>query len=166
MARCSWTRIVGALLCSALIGSAATTIASADEPRTFRTKGKYDDVRFELNNAIIARGLAITTTGNIGEMLDRTGADVGSTLKVYTSAEYITFCSAKLSRQMIEADPANLSFCPFVLVIYETIATPGEIVIAFRPLSPHGSPASKAAIAAAEALLVSIAQEATKDAAK
>ena len=166
MARCSWTRIVGALLCSALIGSAATAIASADEPRTFRTKGKYDDVRFELNNAIIARGLAITTTGNIGEMLDRTGADVGSTLKVYMSAEYITFCSAKLSRQMIEADPANLTFCPFVLVIYETAAKPGEIVVAYRPLEPRGSAASKAAFGAADKLLEGIAQDATRIATK
>lgn len=159
-------KINGALLLPLLMTTMGAGAGLAQEPRTFRAKGSYDDVRFELNNAIVARGLNPGATGNISEMLERTGAAVGSTTKVYKAAEYVTFCSARLSRQMIEADPANLSFCPFVLVIYETIATPGEIVIAFRPLSPHGSPASKAAIAAAEALLVSIAQEATKDAAK
>ena len=158
----TWTRAACPIVLSALIGCAAAASARAEEPRTFRTKGSYDDVRFELNNVIIARGLAITYTGNIGEMLDRTGADVGSTLKVYKSAEYITFCSAKLSRQMIEADAANLTFCPFVLVIYETAANPGEVVIAYRPLIPQGSAASKAAIAAADKLLEGIARDATK----
>ena len=159
---CSRTKAGYEIFFSVLIICAVTATAHAQEPRTFRVMGQYDDIRFELNNAIIERGLNPGSNGNIGEMLDRTGADVGSTTKVYKAAEYISFCSAKLSRQMIEADPANLTFCPFVLVIYETVAKPGEVVVAYRPLSPRGSPASRATIAAADAMLESIAREATK----
>ena len=159
------TRRRGILL-AALFSIAVGGSARAEPPRTFRTQGQYDDVRFELNNAIIARGLNLGGVGNIGEMLDRTGGDVGSTTKVYSAAEYISFCSAKLSRQMIEADPSNLTFCPFVLVIYETVAKPGEIVVAYRPLDLHGSSASQTAIAAAGKLLEEIAQEATRAVAK
>ncbi len=136
--------------------------AQTDGPRLFRSKSSYDDVRFELNNAIIARGLNITALGNIGDMLDRTGPDIGATKKIYKAAEYLSFCSAKLSRQMMEADPANLAFCPFVIVIYEAIDKPGETVVAYRPLIFSGNDASKAAIAEADKLLEGIARDATK----
>ena len=154
--------LVGAIAFGATTMGADVANAEADAPRKFRKKGTYDDVRFELNNAIIARGLNINTPGNIGEMLDRTGPDIGATKKIYKTAEYLTFCSAKLSRQMMEADPVNLTFCPFVIVIYETSDNPGEVVVAYRPLAAHGNAASKAAIAEAEKLLDGIAREATK----
>lgn len=39
----------------------------------------YEDVKFELSDAIIRRGLVVDQTGQIGTMLERTGPDVGST---------------------------------------------------------------------------------------
>ena len=141
---------------------AASPVAVAQEPKAFTKRGTYDDVRFELNNAIIARGLSQNMTGNLGEMLARTGADVGSTKEIYKQAEYVTFCSAKHSRQMAEADPANLVYCPFVIVIYETVMKPGEVVVAYRPLAGHGNAASKAAIAETDKMLEAIARDATK----
>lgn len=154
--------LAGAVAFGAAMIGAGVASAEADAPRTFRKKGAYDDVRFELNNAIIARGLNANPPGNVGEMLDRTGADIGATKKVYKAAEYLTFCSAKLSRQLMEADPANLTFCPFVIVIYETSDNPGEVVVAYRPFVAHGSAASKAALAEAEKLLDGIVRDATK----
>ena len=65
----------------------------------YTKKAKYDDVKFELNNAIVGRGLTIDFNGQVSKMLDRTGADVGSTKAIYKQAEYVSFCSAKLSRQ-------------------------------------------------------------------
>ena len=163
-----WHESVGAVLL-AIISSVAGVpfqatyvLAQTDGPRLYRANGSYDDVRFELNNAIIARGLNIQTTGNVAEMLDRTGPATGATRKVFKAAEYVTFCSAKLSQQMIEADPANLVFCPFVIVIYETADKPGETIVAYRPPVPTGSGASKAAIAEADKLLEGIARDATK----
>jgi hypothetical protein len=56
--------------------------ALAQDLKTYGKKGSYEDVKFELNDAIIRRGLAIDYTGHINKMLERTGADVGSTKKI------------------------------------------------------------------------------------
>ena len=83
-------KINGALLLPLLMTTMGAGAGLAQEPRTFRAKGSYDDVRFELNNAIVARGLNPGATGNISEMLERTGAAVGSTTKVYKAAILIS----------------------------------------------------------------------------
>ena len=95
-------------------------------------------------------------------MLERTGADVGSSKPVYRQAEYFTFCSAKLSRSMMEADPANIGFCPYVVFIYETAAAPGTISVGYRRPPAQGSDASRAALADIDALLDGIVKEAVK----
>lgn len=70
--------------------------------------------------------------------MERTGKDVGSNAPVYIKAEYFTFCSAKLSRQMMEADPANMSNCPYVVFIYQRAATVKEVNVGYRKLKPEG----------------------------
>ncbi len=133
------------------------------EAFTTRSKaGSYEDVKFDLTNAIIERGLVIDHTGNVAGMLERTGADVGSTKKLYRAAEYFVFCSAKLSREMMEADPANMGLCPFVVFMYEREDKPGEIVAGFHNPIARGGPGSEAAIAAVRTLLNDIIIEATK----
>lgn len=141
--------------------------ARADEIRTFPAKGSYEDVKTDLVNAVINRGLVSDYTGNIGRMLERTGADVGSTKPVYKSADYLTFCSAKFSRLMMEADPVNIGFCPFVMFVYELADRPanaaGSVVIGYRrPSSASGNAATKAVLADIDKLLSDIATEATK----
>lgn len=123
-------------------------------------KAAYDDVKFELTNAIVNRGLVVDFNGQISKMLDRTGADVGSAKPLYRQAEYFSFCSAKLSRQMMEADPVNAGFCPYVVFMYETVAAPGTTHVGFRRLPQHGSAASKAALAEINKLLDGIVAEA------
>lgn len=136
--------------------------AAAQEVRTYSKKASYDDVRFELTNAIISRGLNIDINGNIGNMLDRTGADVGSDKPLYKSAEFFTFCSAKLSRKMMEADAMNIAFCPYVMFIYEGVGEPGVVVVGYRRPPMTGSPETKAALAEIDALLDGIARDALK----
>ena len=94
-------------------------------------------------------------------MLERTGADVGSNKQIYVNAEFVLFCSAKLSRAMVEADPGNLGYCPYVVFLYEAAATPGEIVVGYRRPAA-GNEASKQALAAIDALLDGIVKEAVK----
>lgn len=130
--------------------------------KLYSKKSGYDDVRFDLQNAIISRGLTIDFNGQLSRMLERTGADVGSTKPVYKQAEYFTFCSAKLSRTMMEADPINVGFCPYVVFIYETAAAPGSTHVGYRRLQREGSNASKAALAEIEQLLDGIVKEAVK----
>jgi uncharacterized protein (DUF302 family) len=136
--------------------------AEAPAIKTVTKKAAFDDVLFELNNAIIDRGLAIDHQGKIGEMLERTGSDVGSTKPIYKKAEFISFCSALLSRRMMEADPANIAYCPYVVFIYETVATPGEIIVGYRPPAPRGDEASRAALAEIDRLLGDIIANAVK----
>jgi uncharacterized protein (DUF302 family) len=135
---------------------------SAAELYTKSKTASFEDVKFDLTNAVIERGLVVDYTGSVAGMLDRTGADVGSTKKLYRHAEYLVFCSAKLSRQMMEADPSNIGFCPFVVYIYERSDKPGEVVVGARPPTARGDDASRKALAEVEALLQGIVSDAVR----
>ena len=146
----------------ALCFSTAPSLAQESDLKVYSKKGSFEDVKFELQNAIVGRGLVVDFNGNVGGMLERTGADVGSTLPIYKHAEYFTFCSAKLSRATMEAEAANVGYCPYVVFIYETAAAPGTTHVGYRPPLLQGSDASKAALAEVERLLDGIAKEAVK----
>jgi uncharacterized protein (DUF302 family) len=138
------------------------TAAAAQGIKTYMKKGNYDDVKLELSDAITKRGLVVDYNGNVGGMLDRTGKDVGSTKQVYKKAEYLVFCSAKLSRDMMEANAANMGYCPFVVYIYEAAAKPGEIVVGFRRMPSAATGASAKAFKAIDTMLDEITKEAVK----
>jgi uncharacterized protein (DUF302 family) len=152
-------RIVTAVVMASLLGTAAAT---AQEHPVYVKKGSFDDVRFELSNAIVGKGLVIDYNGKVGEMLARTGADVGSTKPIYKQAEYFSFCSAKLSRAMMEAEPANVALCPYVMFVYELAGKPGEIMVGYRKLPTGGPAAGKVAISEIYALLDGLARAAIK----
>jgi hypothetical protein len=140
------------------------TVAEAQEIVTRTKQGTFDDIRFELGNAVIATGVSVQSEGNIASMLGRTAADVGATETVYSRAEFIAFCSARYSRAMMEADPTNIAFCPFVVFAYEAKAKPGEIVVGYRrPVVPASQgPAAVKAAADVEALLAKIIADTVK----
>lgn len=140
----------------------AVAPAVAQDVVTYRKSGSFADVKLDLSDAITKRGLVVDFTGNVGGMLERTGKDVGSTKPIYRHAEYVSFCSAVLSRRMMEADAANAAFCPYVLFIYEAAGKPGEVVVGYRRMPATGNPASQKALAEVDALLDGIAKEAVK----
>jgi uncharacterized protein (DUF302 family) len=128
---------------------------------TYSKAAKFDDVREDLKLAIEAKGLVIDYESFVNRMLERTGKDVGSTRKLYTDAQAFVFCSAALSRKTMEADPANVSLCPYSMVVYATARQPGTVRVSYkRPWRPDGSAASKAALKEVEALLDGIARKA------
>lgn len=139
-------------------------IARGAEPATIVTyskPGKFEDVRDDTKAAIEGRGLVIDYTAYIGRMLERTGKDVGSARPVYQDAVAFVFCSASLSRKMMEADPANLAMCPYSVVVYTTAGNPATVHVSYRRvLRSDGSAASRAALGEVNALLDSIAREA------
>ena len=145
-----------------LLGAGFGQSASAEDLKTVARKASFDDVKFELGNAIIERGLKVDFSGSISQMLDRTGADVGSTRPVYKHAEFMSFCSAKLSRLMMEADPANVAFCPYTVFIYETAAAPGEIVVGYRPFPQPANEESRATLSEIDKLLTAIIKAAVQ----
>jgi hypothetical protein len=61
-------------------------------------KGDYDDVRMDLNTAVLATGVSIQSQGNVAAMLGKTAADLGAMQTVYANAEFIAMCSARYSR--------------------------------------------------------------------
>lgn len=136
--------------------------SQATELQLYSKKGIFQDVRFELENAIVGRGLVVDLNGHVSEMLQRTGDDVGSSKPVYKNAEYLAFCSAQLSRSAMEADPANLGVCPYVIFIYETAAAPGIVNVGYRRAVAGNSAQSKTALEKIEPLLDSIAKDAVK----
>lgn len=119
----------------------------------------FEDVRFDVENAIINRGLVIDYVSRIGEMLARTGGDVGSAEQVFTRAEAMLFCSAALSRAAMEADAGNIAFCPYSVFLYETPDAPGKVTVGFRRLPETGPEASGKALAAVNELLSGIVRE-------
>ena len=72
---------------------------------------------------------------HMGEMLERTGKDLGFAEQIYEQAESIEFCSAVLSRKMTAEDPSRLVNCPFILSIYTLPGQPGKTFVAHRRIS-------------------------------
>jgi uncharacterized protein (DUF302 family) len=141
---------------------AAPSLAQESGLKVYSKQASFEDVRFELENAIVGRGLVVDFNGNVGRMLERTGADVGSTSPIYKHAEYFTFCSAKLSRATAEAEAANVGYCPYVVFIYETAVAPGTVHVGYRSPPLTGLDASKAALGEVQRLLDAIAKDAVK----
>ena len=108
-----------------LIAFALTTHAAFAEDWMTRQKvsANFADTRDAIVMAIENRGLVINYTSHIADMLNRTGTDIGASKQIFDQAEIIEFCSAGLSRKMMEADPHNIVLCPFAISIY---TLPGE----------------------------------------
>jgi uncharacterized protein (DUF302 family) len=125
-------------------------------------QGGFDDIRDRMVMAIENRGLVLNYTAHVGDMLERTGKDLGRQRRVYGKAEVLEFCSAALSRTTMEVDPRNIVFCPYAIAVYALPDEPGKIYIAYRkPLTP-GSGASTRALREVGRLLDDIVREALK----
>jgi uncharacterized protein (DUF302 family) len=121
---------------AAALGLAAQT-TTAQEMVTYTTDQSFGDVAFGLESAILDQGLVIDHVSHVGEMLERTRADVGSDVVLYEQADAYSFCSATLSREVMEADPMNIAFCPYDIFIAERADATGEVTIGYRKF-PEG----------------------------
>lgn len=147
----------------ALLAALCTVVLAADPHPvvSYFKAAKFEDVRDDLKSAIEGKGLVIDYQSYVNRMLERTGKDVGSGRKLYADAQAFVFCSAALSRKTMEADPANVSMCPYTMVVYATAQAPDTVVVTYkRPWRPDGSAASKASLKEVESLLDGIAREA------
>ncbi|MFD2741548.1 DUF302 domain-containing protein [Sulfitobacter aestuarii] len=106
--------------------------AHADEMITYTTDQSFADVVFGVENAIIDEGLVPESVSHVGEMLERTRADVGSEVVIFEAAEVFSFCSAALSRKVMEAEPLNIGFCPYDIFVMQLPESP-EVTIGYRP---------------------------------
>lgn len=113
-----------------------TTSVAADDLITYDTTDSFDDVVFGLENAIIDAGLVIDSVSHAGAMLERTRADVGSDVRIFEQADIFSFCSAKISREVMEEDPMNVVYCPYDIFVMVRPETPGTTTIGFRTFPP------------------------------
>ena len=155
------TRIISAAAIASFVF--INTANAVDGVETRQIKSSFEDVYFDLKNAIVEQGLVVDSVQHVSDMLVRTGADVGSTEPIYRQAQTLGFCSAKLSRAAMEADPDNLAFCPYTVFIYEPAGTPGVVTIGYRKLIGAKGVESQKALDAVNALLNSIIDGASSE---
>lgn len=135
---------------TALAFCTVTGPAFAEDAITYDFGGSFDDATFAVESAIVAKGLVIDYVSHVGDMLNRTGQDVGSDTRLFDNAQIFIFCSAVVSREVMEADPGNLVHCPYGIYVAER---DGAVTIGHRDF-PDGP------MDAVESLLKEIVTEA------
>ena len=147
------------LIC--LLGLVSGVTQAADSFNAlFKTHGKFADVRDMLVSTIEGRGLKINHANYIADMLERTGKDLGATKQVYVNGEQFEFCSATISRAMMEADPHAIVMCPYIISVY-TVPNDGDTVyLAYRKPASSRNKALRKALVDVDALLAGIIKEA------
>ncbi len=142
----------------------STTSAMSQETnsriKTYVVEGSFEDVIFDLGEALTNQGLVIDDRNKVSDMLIRTGKDIGATKTIYKGGEVLGFCSARLSRNAMEADPMNIAFCPYSMFAYETTAKPGFVTVGYMKLDGASNPASKKALDAVNKLMDTMVREA------
>ncbi|MFV1876787.1 DUF302 domain-containing protein [Nioella sp.] len=114
---------------AAALAAATATGAMAQQAVTYPFDGSFEDAAFGVESAIVGRGLVIDYTSHVGEMLERTREDTGSDVVLFDEADIYLFCSAVVSRQVMEADPMNIANCPYGIFI---ASMEGEVMIGYR----------------------------------
>jgi uncharacterized protein (DUF302 family) len=104
-----------------------------DEPVViYSVQGDYDEVWQDLEMALEERGLVISSISHVGEMIDRTGQALGRTREVFSRAKVMAFCSAVISRDMLEKNPHLIAFCPYEITVYSLPGEAGKIYLSYR----------------------------------
>jgi uncharacterized protein (DUF302 family) len=97
----------------------------------FESEESFEDVLENVKMAIIDRGMLVSGTLHVSDMLNRTGPDLGFS-QVFLKAESVEFCSALISHKMSQAAAENIAICPFTIAVYVTQAEPDKVRVAYR----------------------------------
>ena len=104
-------------------------VAHAADSVAVPFNGSFEDATFAFESAIVDRGLVIDYVSHVGDMLNRTGEDVGSDQVLFEAADIFIFCSAVLSREVMEADPMNIAHCPYGIFVADR---GDEVMVGYR----------------------------------
>lgn len=119
------------LACSGMVFAADAPADSAGPMKIYTSDQRYEDVVENVKMAIVDRGLLVSGTLHVSDMLNRTAPDLGFS-EVFVKAESVEFCSALISHKMAQAAPQNITICPFTIAVYVTHAEPGKVYLAYR----------------------------------
>jgi len=128
-------------------------VAAQSPAITYAFDGSFEDATFSVESAILDAGLVIDYVSHTGEMLERTGQDLGSEVRIFDAADIFLFCSAVVSRRVMEANPMNVAHCPYSIFVADR---EGEVMIGYRRY-PDGI------MQEVQALLDSLVQDALGD---
>lgn len=131
---------------------ALATVSTAGSPTLFETEQSFDDATFAVESAILNHGLVLEGTSHIGDMLARTRTDMGSNVELFEAADAFSFCSARVSREVMEADIMNVQHCPYAIFVMQKKGS-DTVTIGFRDYPGES-------MAPVRALLNSISREA------
>ena len=133
--------------------------SASDNPVVIRSvAADYDQVWSDLTMALNERGLVISSVSHVGEMLERTGKALNDNTKIFARAKVMEFCSAIISRKMMEKDPHYIAFCPYQIMVYSLPQDPGKVYLAYRRLL-WGHVKDRAVLEAVENLLDGLVTE-------
>lgn len=133
--------------------------AALATPVIHKTKGTFEEVKENLTSALTNRGMVVNNVAHIGDMLTRTGKDLGKTKPIFIKAEAIEFCSATVSRSTMEASPHNIAYCPYVIAIYVLPKEPNMVYLTYRKPEGKGPKAAQAPLAEIDKLLHELVKE-------
>lgn len=152
-------RIFGATLTALSLSLAPAHSSAAGGYAVYESESAFDDVMDGLKLAIQERGLYINNIMHMGEMLERTGKDLGNDEPIYQHAESIEFCSAVLSREMTAEAPERIVNCPFIISVYTLPGTEGTTYVVHREI-PEDQVAASATMAKVATMLKEVAEAA------
>lgn len=141
------------------LGPTAPRVLAEGGYTVYQSEASFDDVMDALKLAIELRGLYINNVMHLGEMLERTGKDLGLDAPLFGRAESVEFCSAVLSRQMISEVPARIVNCPFIISVYTLPGKDGTTFVAHREI-PEAEVAASPVMARVAAMLEAVASAA------
>ncbi len=160
-------KVAGAVLALLVLGGPAAAQRMEAGFVSYTVSANFDDVEFDLEDAITSEGLLIDYRGYVNTMLENTAEAVGAVApdgskSPYVDATYLHFCSGTLTHEVVAADPANVAICPYIVYAYELRSDPGTVIVGYRrPVSEtNGSEQSIAALTKIEELLNRIVRKA------
>ena len=125
-------------------------------------EGRFEEIRERVVFAVQSQGLVVDHSAKVGAMLERTAKDLGETTPLFGDAEVLHFCSALVSRKMVEADAALLAFCPYGIAVYTLPGNPLTTYVSYRRMVTElATPGQEAALQQVESLLEAIVEEAS-----
>ncbi|MCU7932130.1 MAG: hypothetical protein KZQ90_15110 [Candidatus Thiodiazotropha sp. (ex Codakia rugifera)] len=126
--------VVCMLLFSTCQSVAMEPLNESSPIKVYTSEESFEDVVENIKMAIVERGLLVSGTLHVSEMLNRTAPDLGFS-QLFSKAESVEFCSALMSHKMAEAAVENIAICPFTIAVYVKQAQPEQVYVAYR--SPH-----------------------------
>lgn len=139
-----------------------TRAAYANEAsiEVFSKSGSFEEVRDNLALEVTRRGMALTHSIQINDMLEKTAKEVGAIRPVYVNAEALEFCSPGLGRKLMEANSSNIVYCPLMVSIYVVPEAPKVVNVAYRRIPKGGSAQSQKLFRDVDALVIGIIKDA------